>query len=221
MICNDFKGGIGTASRKLPADRGGWMVGVLVQCNYGYFARRLLRVAGVPVGQELADKYLPCFVSKVEKPAVPYNVCGTSSAAAETSGDERSRDGSIIVVVATDAPLLPHQLKRIAKRPALGLGRLGSIAANGSGDIFIAFSTANTQLKSVEAGPGTRTADYVPNDRLSSLFEAVTQATEEAVVNAMVAAKTTEGADGLRVYGLPHSELQRILAKYGRSPGTK
>ena len=215
MICNDFKGGIGTSSRRLPVDRGGYTVGVLVQCNYGYFARRLLRIAGVPVGQELSDRYLPCFVRPVEKPAVPYKPCGATTTAA-ASGDERARDGSIIVVVATDAPLLPHQLKRMAKRPSLGLGRLGSVAANGSGDIFIAFSTANPQLKSVDPEPGVRSATYVANDRLTPLFEAVTQATEEAVVNAMVAADTVEGADGLRVYGLPHSELQAILAKYNR-----
>jgi D-aminopeptidase len=216
MMCNDFKGGIGTASRKLPAERGGWTVGVLVQCNYNYFSRRLLRIAGAPVGQELAEKYLPCFVAPVEKPVMPYKVCGDRSAAADAGGDERSRDGSIIVVVATDAPLLPHQLKRIAKRPALGLGRLGSVAANGSGDIFVAFSTANPELKSVDEAPGARTVSMLPNDQLTPLFEAVTEATEEAVVNAMVAARTMEGADGLRAYGLPHDELKAILAKYNR-----
>ncbi len=216
MMCEDFKGGIGTASRRLSAVLGGWTVGVLVQCNYGYFARRLLRIAGVPVGQELADEYLPCFETPVKNPAMPYNVCGSSAKAAHASGDDRSRDGSIIVVVATDAPLLPHQLKRVAKRPALGLGRLGSIASNGSGDIFVAFSTANPQLRSVDSAAGSRNVAMLPNDKLSPLFEAVTQATEEAVVNAMVAAKTIEGADGLRAYGLPHTELRRILAKYGR-----
>jgi L-aminopeptidase/D-esterase-like protein len=220
MMCNDFKGGIGTASRKLPPERGGWTVGVLVQCNYGYLARRLLRIAGAPVGQELADKYLPCFVAPVAEPTMPYRTCAVASAAAEASGDERSRDGSIIVVVATDAPLLPHQLKRLAKRPALGLGRLGSIASNGSGDIFVAFSTANPQLKSVDPVPGPRTVAMLSNDQISPLFEAVTHATEEAVVNAMVAARTMEGADGLRVYGLPHEELRRILAKYGRAGRT-
>lgn len=216
MMCNDFKGGIGTASRRLPQGRGGWTVGVLVQCNYGYFARRLLRIAGAPVGQETANRHLPCFVGPVDKPAVPYRVCGAEAADATASGDERSRDGSIIVVVATDAPLLPHQLKRLAKRPSLGLGRLGSIAANGSGDIFVAFSTANPELKSVDADPGPRSVSMLPNDQLSPLFEAVTQATEEAVINAMVAAKTMEGADGLRVYGLPHDELRAILARHNR-----
>jgi L-aminopeptidase/D-esterase-like protein len=214
MMCNDFKGGIGTASRRLAAERGGYTVGVLVQCNYGYFARRNLRIAGVPVGQELANTDLPCFVRPVEKPAVPYQSCGPQAVSA-ASGDERERDGSIIVVVATDAPLLPHQLKRLAKRPSLGLGRLGSIAANGSGDIFIAFSTANSGLRSI-GGEAPQAVAMLSNDRLSPLFEAVTQATEEAVVNAMVAARTTEGADSLRAYGLSHAKLREILAKYNR-----
>lgn len=219
MMCNDFKGGIGTASRKLPPERGGYTIGVLVQCNFGYFARRMLRIAGAPVGQELSDSFLPCYVAAVEKPVVPYGRCdmpAAAAAAAGKSGDERGRDGSFIVVVATDAPLLPHQLKRIAKRPSLGLGRLGSIASNGSGDIFIAFSTANPDLRSVDYDPGARTVAMIPNDRLSPLFEAVVQATEEAVVNAMVAAKTMEGANGLRVYGLPHDKLQAALRKYNR-----
>nr|WP_294168098.1 P1 family peptidase [uncultured Sphingomonas sp.] len=214
MMCNDFKGGIGTSSRRLAGDRGGYTVGVLVQCNYGYFARRTLRIAGAPVGRDLASTHLPCFVRPVDSPVMPYQTCGTA-AASGASGDERERDGSIIVVIATDAPLLPHQLRRIAKRPSLGLGRLGSIAANGSGDIFIAFSTANPDLRSV-GGESSPPVAMLANDRLSPLFEAVTQATEEAVVNAMVAAKTMEGADGLRVYGLPHEKLRQILAKYNR-----
>jgi len=219
MICNDFKGGIGTASRRLSAERGGYTVGVLVQCNYGYFARRLLRIAGAPVGEDMIDRHLPCYARAVEKPAMPYKLCGAAGAAADSSGDERSRDGSIIVIVATDAPLMPHQLKRLAKRPALGLGRLGSIAGNGSGDIFIAFSTANRELRSVDVATGPRTIVALPNDQLSPLFEAVTQATEEAVVNSMIAAGDMEGADGLRSYALPHSELQAILRKYNRLIG--
>jgi D-aminopeptidase len=213
MVCNDFKGGIGTASRKLSPDRGGYTVGVLVQCNYGYFARRLLRIGGAPVGEELSDRFLPCFVAPVEKPVVQFPLCSAAAAADEQDRDE-GRDGSIIVVVATDAPLLPHQLRRLAKRPSLGLGRLGSIAAGGSGDIFIAFSTANPDLSSVNTD--VRSVSTLGNDRLSPLFEAVVQATEEAVLNAMVAAPTMEGADGLRVYGLPHGELQTILRKYNR-----
>jgi L-aminopeptidase/D-esterase-like protein len=222
MMCNDFKGGIGTASRRLPADRGGYTVGVVVQCNYGYLARRLLRIAGAPVGQDLAERHLPCYVQMPAKPAMPYKACGTAPTASAGQGDdEGSRDGSIIVVIATDAPLLPHQLKRLAKRPSLALGRLGSIASNGSGDIFVAFSTANSSLRSVDPSASPRGVAMLPNDRLSPLFEAVIQATEEAVVNSMIAARTTEGADRLRVHALPHRELQSLLSKYNRLSGPR
>ena len=215
MVCSRFKGGIGTASRKLPADQGGYTVGVLVQCNYG--ARKILRIAGAPVGEELKDEALPCYALPASAPRLfPFPDCASpKSAQAEAEAKVRA-DGSIIVIVATDAPLLPHQLKRLAKRPSLGLGRLGSIASDGSGDIFLAFSTANAGLKSVDVEPGRRTVEMHPNDLLSPLFEAATQATEEAVVNAMVAARTMEGADGMRVYGLPHDRLREILAKYNR-----
>jgi D-aminopeptidase len=181
MICFEFKGGTGTASRKLPDSYGGYTVGVLVQCNFG--TRPLLRIAGAPVGQE-----------------IPKN-----------SG--RDDTGSIIVVVATDAPLLPHQLKRIARRVTLGLGRLGSISGNGSGDIFIAFSTANAG-----AGLAKRTAnvEMIPNERINPLFEATVQATEEAVVNAMIAAKTMTGINGHTVEALPHDRLREVLKKYNR-----
>jgi L-aminopeptidase/D-esterase-like protein len=215
MICSRFKGGIGTASRKLPADQGGYTVGVLVQCNYG--ARKILRIAGVPVGEELKDEGLPCYTLPSDKPRpFPFADCAAPKAA-RADGDSKARaDGSIIIIVATDAPLLPHQLKRLAKRPSLGLGRLGSIASDGSGDIFLAFSTANPGLKSVDFDSGTLTVEMRPNDLLSPLFEAATQATEEAIVNAMVAARTMEGADGIRVHGLPHDRLREILGKYNR-----
>jgi len=186
MICNQFKGGIGTASRRLPADRGGYTIGVLVQCNYGSRAR--LSIAGVPVGQEIPD-LLPT---------------------RDTIPGER---GSIIIVVATDAPLLPHQLKRIAKRASLGVGRLGGTGGNSSGDIFVAFSTAN---------PGAATPDasvsvtMLPNERIDPLFQATIQATEEAIVNAMVAAETMTGINGMRVYALPHERLRAALRKYNR-----
>jgi D-aminopeptidase len=181
MICFEFKGGTGTASRKLPDSYGGYTVGVLVQCNFG--TRPLLRIAGVPVGQEIPKR------------------------------PGRDDTGSIIVVVATDAPLLPHQLKRIARRVTLGLGRLGSISGNGSGDIFIALSTAN-----VGAGVAKRMAnvEMVPNERINPLFEATVEATEEAVVNAMIAAKTMTGIDGNRVEALPHDQLRDLLKKYDR-----
>ena len=181
MICFEFKGGTGTSSRKLPDTFGDYTVGVLVQCNFG--ARRLLRIAGVPVGYE-----------------IPLDT-------------HRPDVGSIIVVVATDAPLLPHQLKRIARRVTLGLGRLGSISGNGSGDIFIAFSTANAN-----AGLATRSSNVqmLANDQMDSLFEATVQATEEAVVNAMIAAKTMTGINGHTVEALPHDRLCEVLRKYNR-----
>jgi D-aminopeptidase len=186
MICNQFKGGIGTASRRLPADRGGYTIGVLVQCNYGSRAR--LSIAGVPVGQEIPD-LLPT---------------------RDTISSER---GSIIIVVATDAPLLPHQLKRIAKRAALGVGRLGGTGGNPSGDIFVAFSTANPGAAKPDASV---VVTMLPNERIDPLFQATIQATEEAIVNAMVAAETMTGINGMRVYALPHERLRAALRKYNR-----
>ncbi len=160
MVCSRFKGGIGTASRRLPAAQGGYTVGVLVQCNYG--ARNILRIAGAPVGAELKDTDLPCYTRPQAAPRFPFATCG-APAAARAEGDGTARaDGSIIVVVATDAPLLPHQLRRLAKRPSLGLGRLGSIASDGSGDIFIAFSTANPGLRSVDQGPAREPWPCIP-----------------------------------------------------------
>jgi D-aminopeptidase len=188
MVCNGFKGGIGTSSRRLIEKDGGFLVGVLVQCNYG--RRQNLRIAGIPVGREIDSED-------------PY--AWLPSDAADY--------GSIIVVVATNAPLLPHQLKRIARRVSLGIGRTGSIAGNGSGDIFIAFSTAN---------PGASDVDHVvdvqmvPNDKLDPLFAATVEATEEAIVNAMVAATDMTGINGHHVRGLPHDQLRAVLAKYNR-----
>ncbi len=188
MICNGFKGGIGTSSRRLAETDGGYTVGVLVQCNYG--TRKNLRIAGIPVGRE------------IDAPE-PYTFVPSDIA-------ER---GSIIVVVATDAPLLPHQLKRLARRVPLGLGRNGSISGNGSGDIFIAFSTANEDAADVT---GVRNLKMLPNDSLDVVFAATVNATEEAIVNAMVAAKDMTGVDGHRVIGLPHERLREILRKYNR-----
>ncbi len=184
MICNGFKGGIGTASRQV----GSHTVGVMVQCNYG--SRRGLTIAGVPVGVEIPD-LMPEF-----------------SRATHDAGL-----GSIIVVVATDAPLLPHQLKRLARRVPMGIGRMGGIASNGSGDIFVAFSTANG---SAWDRRNSTTVDMLPNDRMSGLFAAAIEATEESIVNAMVAAETMEGIDGNRAYAIPHRRLQRVLERYGR-----
>jgi len=182
MICNEFKGGIGTSSRVLDAKYGGYTVGVLVQCNYGW--RSQLRIAGVPVGREIPDHTV------------------------------RDNDvGSIIVVVATDAPLIPTQLKRVARRVSLGLGRDGSFAGDGSGDIFIAFSTANPGAATPR---GVRDLKMLPNQSINPIFLATVQATEEAVVNAMIAAETMTGANDHTVIALPHDRLREVLKKYNR-----
>jgi L-aminopeptidase/D-esterase-like protein len=182
MVCNQFKGGIGTSSRILGAKDGGYTIGVLVQCNYG--EREQLRIAGVPVGREITEHKA-----------------------------YESDTGSIIIVVATDAPLLSTQLKRLAKRAALGLGRDGSYSGDGSGDIFIAFSTANPGA----ASPlGLHQITMLPNDQIDPLFLATVQATEEAVINAMVAADTMKGVDNHTVIGLPHDRLREVLKKYNR-----
>jgi L-aminopeptidase/D-esterase-like protein len=188
MICNGYKGGIGTASRRLTPKDGGYTVGVLVQCNYG--TRANLRVAGIPVGQEIFGEDPYAFV--------PSDVAET---------------GSIIVVVATDAPLLPHQLKRVARRVTLGLGRTGSTAGNGSGDIFIAFSTANPEAS---VSPHLTELHMLPNGSLDPIFDATVQATEEAVINALVAAEDMTGIDGHHVTALSHQKLREVLARYNR-----
>jgi L-aminopeptidase/D-esterase-like protein len=187
MICYEFKGGTGTASRRFTSQAGAFTVGVLVQANHG--TRSQLRIAGVPVGAEI--------------PVTP----------ARPTGGEEHEQGSIIIVIATDAPLLPHQLERIARRAALGLGRTGATSGNGSGDIFLAFSTANAKAAT--------TSNVVPvqmlsNDRISAVFSATVQATEEAIVNALVAAETMQGAGGRTVEALPHDRLKAVLKKFGR-----
>jgi len=187
MVCNEFKGGIGTSSRKFESKVGAYTVGVLVQCNYG--SRKNLRIAGVPVGREIPED--PQYAS--------------------TSFNELDR-GSIIVVVATDAPLVAHQLKRLARRVSLGLGRNGSISGNGSGDIFIAFSTANSGA----AADHVVDLKMLPNDHLEPVFAATVQATEEAIINAMVAAETMTGIENHRVMALPHDKLRLVLKKYNR-----
>ncbi len=188
MICYGFKGGIGTSSRRLAQEAGGYVVGVLVQANFG--GRRQLRIAGVPVGEELATA-----------PPVPH--------AAAPDADV----GSIIVVVATDAPLLPHQLKRLARRVPMGLARTGSTSGNGSGDIFIAFSTANAGALAADVATGVT---MLSNERMSPLFDATVQAVEEAVVNALVAAETMTGAENRTVQALPRERAREILRKYHR-----
>lgn len=200
MVCHEFKCGIGTASRRVTGEGQDYTVGALVQANYG--VRDTLRIAGVPVGQHLrADRV--------------YTDPALAIAGREVPGGDT---GSIIVVIATDAPLLPHQLRRIAKRAGMGLARMGSYVGNGSGDIFVAFSTANVAAAEGEKING---AQFVGNDHLDGLFEATVQATEEAIVNAMVAARDMTGEDGHYAKALPHAELIRLLKRYGRYESAK
>jgi len=187
MICHGFKGGIGTASRRLGEEAGGYTVGVLVQANHGN--RKDLTIAGAPVGKEITDLRR------------------------ETGTLEPVRGGSIIVVVATDAPLLPHQLKRVARRVPLGIGRVGGMGDDGSGDIFLAFSTAWAGRR---RGREVVSLQMLPNNRIDPLFEATVQATEEAIVNALVAADTMVGVDGHKVHALPHDRLRDVLRRYNR-----
>lgn len=188
MICHRFKGGIGTASREVNVQGETYRLGALVQANYG--SRATLLIGGVPVGRELTD-----LLPEVH------------------TGDGTAKAGSIIVVVATDAPLLPHQLKRLARRVPMGIARVGGVSANSSGDIFIAFSTANP-----DAAQRNRISrvDMLPNDQLTALFEATVWSTEEAIVNALVAAETMTGINGNTVHALPHDRLREVLKKYNR-----
>lgn len=183
MICHGFKGGIGTASRLLTEEEGGYTVGVLVQANYG--ARRHLMIGGQPVGQLIPDLL----------PEV-------------ASGPPPMGAGSIIGVVATDAPLLPHQCRRLAQRIGLGIARLGGMGANSSGDIFLAFSTANPQ--GWQRDEVTQVA-MLPNDRITPLLEATVFATEEAIVNSLVAAQSMTGRHGNRVHALPHERVRALF----------
>jgi D-aminopeptidase len=212
MVCNGFKGGIGTSSRVLTAGQGGYTIGVLVQCNYGGD----LRILGAPIQQEINDLGICTVLS--EPMSRPWTAgtprCPPTGGAkiGADANDEYGR-GSIIVVVATDAPLLPHQLERIVRRVGMGLGRLGSFAGNGSGDLFLAFSTANPGAAN---STGTPALTLLPNERINPLFQATIDATEEAVVNAMLGAQTMTGADGIRVFGLPGDRLVAALRKYNR-----
>ncbi len=185
MICYTFKGGIGTSSRKLSSEAGGYVVGALVQANFG--SRAQLMIAGTPVGREITE-------------GIP-----------ERSGNDG--EGSIIIVVATDAPLLPHQLKRLARRASLGVARTGATSSNFSGDIFVAFSTANT---GAAGGEDPAQLQMVPNARLNPIFQATVEATEEAIINALVAAETMTGIDDHQITALPHDRLREVLRKYNR-----
>lgn len=190
MMCLGFKGGTGTASRVIKIEDENYTVGVLVQSNFG--VKDNFTIAGVPVGKELKDTLNYEFI------APPSYHPG---------------DGSIIVVLATDAPLLPHQLKRIAARIALGVGKVGGRGENGSGDIFIAFSTANPNVFQQKVSAKT---EVLSNNLMNSLFEATVQATEEAIVNAMIAAETMTGINENKAYALPHKLVLDILKKYNR-----
>jgi D-aminopeptidase len=182
MICYEFKGGTGTASRVLGTKEGGYTVGALVQANCG--RRPQLTIAGVPVGKEIPGSVYP------------------------------KENGSIIIVIATDAPLLPNQLKRLARRASLGLARTGSVSGNGSGDLFLAFSTANPGA--ADSNQPTHSVQTVPNDRMDPIFNATVQAVEEAIVNALVDNRTMIGADDHRVEALPHAKVRELLRKYQR-----
>jgi L-aminopeptidase/D-esterase-like protein len=189
MICYEFKGGTGSASRKLPEKFGGFTIGVLAQTNFG--RRSQLMVAGVPVGQHIREQAL------------------------FTHGENPFHEqGSLVIILATDAPLLPHQLKRLARRAALGMARTGGMAGNSSGDIFLAFSTANPEA----AHPEGRTAclQALPNDGLDPLFWGGVLAVEEAIINSMVAAESMVGRAGLSVPALPHDRLREVLRQYNR-----
>ncbi len=201
MRCHQFKGGIGTASRVLSVEDGSYTVGVLVQCNYGM--RQHFRVAGVPIGEAITD-LMPCVTNPDTAVRRGVQRCGTT----RSSRESENEIGSIIVIVATDAPLLPHQLKRIATRVSLGIGRTGGFGGNGSGDIFLAFSTANA---GAATSTGVTSVKMIPNGQMDALFRNTVFATEEAVVNAMLAATTMTGADGYTVYALPSARLQALF----------
>jgi L-aminopeptidase/D-esterase-like protein len=198
MVCYGFKGGIGTSSRRVPEGAGGYTVGVLVQANFG--RRPELTIAGVPVGREITD--LAAEVTREAGPAGNINL---------------DHEGSVIVVVATDAPLSSRQLERLASRAALGLARTGSTSGNTSGDIFIAFSTANSVPQSTTSR--TLSATFISPEStatLNPLFQAVVEATEESVLNALMKADTMTGINGNRVHALPYDRLKAAMAKYGR-----
>jgi D-aminopeptidase len=196
MICHEFKGGTGTASRAVA----GWIVAALVQANHG--ARERLTVDGVPVGRELGRDVI-------------------ASAWDEEEAVGRSGAGSIIVVLATDAPLLPHQLERLAQRAVIGIGRVGGGGENSSGDLILAFSTANRErLRSykLETPADPFDVTMLPDGAISPLFWGAIEATEEAILNALVAAETMTGRDGITAHALPHDRLLAIMARYGRGP---
>ncbi len=212
MICHEFKGGIGTASRMVTEADGGWTVGVLVQANYG--SRELLRIDGVPIGEAIPVTDVPS----------PWDAAMALARAPGTAGAAAPGSGSIIVVLATDAPLLPHQCERLAQRAGLGIARMGGIASTGSGDIFVAFATGNRGLPGAALEPDPRRVidvRMVEDTRMTPLFQAAVEATEEAIVNALMAAGTMTGADGITAHGLDGGRVVEIMARHGRGPGAR
>jgi L-aminopeptidase/D-esterase-like protein len=220
MNCHGFKGGSGTASRVLEASAGGYTVGAFVQCNYG--TRTQLRIAGIPVGREIKGVDY-CVAAAVDPPIKtfdgrPVPICGSTPSPSDQPAEEPEQ-GSIIIVVGTDAPLSPDQLKRVVRRVALGMGRMGSNNGNGSGDIFIAFSTANRGIDWGNSGPSTLpppTMQRLGSGLMDPIFTATVEATEEAIINAMLAAETMTGADYRRAWAIPHDQVKEILARYNR-----
>ena len=214
MVCHEFKGGIGTSSRVVPEEAGGWTVGVLVQANYG--RREWLRVDGVPVGEAIPKSELPS----------PYDQSDAADAARAAVGSRvppRAESGSIIILVATDAPLLPHQCDRLAQRAGLGLARVGSTAGHYSGDLFLAWATGNRHLPRPSGEGDDRIAvdiRMVADRVMDPLFDATIEATEEAIVNALVGATTMTGRDGVTAHALPHDRLLETMARFGRPART-
>jgi D-aminopeptidase len=205
MICHEFKGGIGTASRRVPDELGGWTVGVLVQANYG--RRGLLRIDGVPVGEEIPLEDVPS----------PWPAERRGIAAGRGPGS-----GSIIGILATDAPALPHQCARLARRVSLGIARVGGLGSTSSGDIFLAFATGNRGMPPTEAdaeGDGIVQLRGLVDRGVDPLFEATVEATEEAIVNALVAAETMTGRDGNTAHRLPHDRLIEVMRRHSRLRG--
>jgi D-aminopeptidase len=203
MICHEFKGGIGTSSRRLPGELGGWTIGVLVQANYG--RRGLLRVDGVPVGEQIGIEEVPSPWSEERR--------GIARA------DRAPGSGSIIGILATDAPLLPHQCARIARRAPLGVARVGGLGSTTSGDLFLAFATGNRGMPPTETEnerDGVVAVRGLVDRALDPLFEAAVEATEEAIVNALLAAETMTGRDGITAHRLPHDRLVEVMRHYGR-----
>jgi D-aminopeptidase len=205
MVCHEFKGGIGTASRVVDEAAGGWTVGVLVQANYG--RRDWLRVDGVRVGEAIPVTDVPSPYRPEDEDVPPTT--------------QPPGSGSIIVVVGTDAPLLPHQCERLAQRAGLGIARMGGTGANSSGDLFVCFATGNRSLPLTTFASDPRlTVDIrsVNDHVISGLFDGVIEATEEAILNALIAAETMTGRDGIIATALPHDRLLEVLAAQGRAP---